>query len=84
MKYIVYKSRGFMQVLNADGELVDEEIVGTGRLEHSKENEEYAKSVAIDGEFWIEDDGIEEQPTFEDRIEALETALLEMILGGLA
>ena len=84
MKYIVYNSRGIMQVTNENGDLVDEEFIGVGRLEYSPENEAYAKTVAIDGQYRIEDDGIEEQPTAEERIEALETALLDIILGGLA
>ena len=48
-------------------------------------NEELAKKEAYNGEYAIEDDGIEEiiVPTTEERVEALEAALLEMILGGI-
>ena len=47
-------------------------------------NEELAKKEAYNGEYTIEDDGIEEiiVPTTDERVEALEAALLEMILGG--
>ena len=47
-------------------------------------NEELAKKEAYNGEYAIEDDGIEEiiVPTTEERVEALEAALLEMILEG--
>lgn len=48
-------------------------------------NEELAKKEAYNGEYTIEDDGIEEiiVPTTDERVEALEAALLEMILGGI-
>lgn len=47
-------------------------------------NEELAKKEAYNGEYAIEDDGIEEiiVPTTDERVEALEAALLEMILEG--
>ena len=47
-------------------------------------NEEIAKKEAHNGEYTIEDDGIEEaiEPTTEERLEALESAMLEMILEG--
>ena len=47
-------------------------------------NEGLAKKEAYNGEYTIEDDGIQEiiVPTTEERVEALEAALLEMILEG--
>ena len=47
-------------------------------------NEEIAISEAYNREYTIEDDGLEEivAPTAEERLEALESAMLEMILGG--
>lgn len=45
---------------------------------------EVAKIEAYNGEYTIEDDGIEEryEPTTEERLEVLESAILEMILEG--
>lgn len=52
----------------------------------SEANEELAKREAFGGEYVIEDDGQEEivQPTTEERLAALESAMLEMLLGGAA
>lgn len=44
-------------------------------------NEEIAKREAYNGEYTIEDDGEEEQPTPEQRIAELEEAL-ELLLSG--
>ena len=74
MKYIIYKSQGFMQVLDESGEIVDKEIEGLGQMPYSKENLEYAKAVAVDGEYTIEDDGQPEpvvEPTAEEMFNAL-------------
>ncbi len=47
----------------------------------SAANEEIAKLEAHNGEYTIEDDGIEEviEPTAEEHLAALEAAVLEMI-----
>ncbi len=83
MKYIFYKSRGYMQVLDERGELVEKEVDGMGRLPYSEENLEYAKAIAANGEYTIEDDGVEEVTvqTQDERIAELEEAL-ELLLSG--
>ena len=47
----------------------------------SESNEEIAKKEADNGEYTIEDNGIEEKvrPTIEERTAALEAAMLEML-----
>lgn len=52
-------------------------------LPYSEENEEIAKQEAYNGEYTIEDDGVEEtiESTPEERIKELEEAL-ELLLSG--
>lgn len=50
-------------------------------LPYSEINEAIAKAEAYNGEYTIEDDGVAEEyvPTTEERLVALETAMLEML-----
>ncbi len=45
----------------------------------SESNEEIAKREAYNGEYTIDDDGKESAPTTEERLNALEGAMLEMM-----
>lgn len=47
----------------------------------SEENEEIAKSESDNGEYTVEDDGLEEYnaPTESERLDALEAAMLELM-----
>lgn len=60
-----------------DGELF---LIGK-TIPYSEKNEEIAKAEAYRGEYTVEDDGKEEQPTPEQRIAELEEAL-ELLLSG--
>ena len=51
-------------------------------LEWSNFNEEIAKREAYNGEYTIEDDGVVEEPTWQDKIEA-QVAYNSMMLGTL-
>lgn len=54
----------------------------TKTMPWSEANEEIAKKEAVNGEYTIEDDGHPEdvaEPTAEERLAALESAMLEMI-----
>lgn len=48
---------------------------------HSEANEEIAKQEAYGGEYTIEDDGVEDKPTPEQRIAELEEALALLLSG---
>lgn len=50
----------------------------------NEKNEQTALNEAFEGEYVIEDDGKEEEqiPSTEERLLALEAALLELIVGG--
>lgn len=57
-------------------------------LDWSEANEEIAKKEAFNGEYTIEEceplESLESlEPTTEERLAALESAMLEMILGGM-
>jgi hypothetical protein len=78
MKWIKYKGAGFTQVAAEDGTVVDKEIVYDAKREYSVENLEYVKTIAVNGEYTIEDDE-NVQPTLEERTAALEAAMLEML-----
>lgn len=58
-----------------------EEIITPVSMGYSEANEEIAKREAYNGEYTIEDDGQEEsyQPTESERLDALESAMLEMM-----
>lgn len=70
MKWIVYKFKTTMQTTDENEELVDKEIIGVAKKEYSAANEEIVKREAYNGEYTIEDDGVEEIPTQEDKFEA--------------
>ena len=58
------------------------ELLSAVEMPWSEDNETIAKTEAHNGKYTIEDDGTPEpasEPTAEDRIEALEAALLEMM-----
>jgi hypothetical protein len=81
MKWIVYNFITTMRVLENE-EVVDKEIIGTAKTEYSEEKLEYVKSIALNGEYAIEDDGQPAaQPTDAERIAELEEALA-MLLSG--
>ena len=82
MKKIVYKTPAVTLVANdADG-LIEVPIVGTAEIPYSEENLEYVESVALNGEYTVEDDG-EAELTQEERIAELEeqnAMLMECLL----
>ena len=80
MKWIVYKFKSTMQVYE-NKETVDKEIICTAKEKYSAENLERVKAAAVDGEYTIEDDGIEEEYTPEQRIAELEEALALLLSG---
>ena len=49
----------------------DTPFVSYNKMKYSHENEEYVKSIAINGEYEIEDDGVVEVPSTEDRLKAI-------------
>ena len=59
----------------------DEEVIIGKTVPYSEKNEEIVKAEALNGEYTVEDDGVEEQITPEQRIAELEEAL-EMLLNG--
>lgn len=83
MKWIVYSFKSTMQIWNENEGIVDKEIVVDAKKEYSEENLEYVKTVALDGKYTIEDDGVEEvtPPTQEEQIKELQEAL-ELLLSG--
>lgn len=81
MKIIKYK---LPVMVNAGTPEDPEDVVLLSAVEMpwNEVNEVMAKAEAYNGEYTIEDDGTPEpaaEPTAEDRIEALEAALLEMM-----
>lgn len=76
MKTIQYK---LYQGTDESGNVVTASVV----LGYSAANEEIAKSEAYEGKYDVIDDGAADtrEPTTEERIEALEAAMLEMIMG---
>lgn len=82
MKTISYKLCVEINVGTAENPLIKKTFVEKG-LDWSEANEEIAKKEAYNGEYTIEDNGIEEEapPTQEERIAELEAAL-ELLLSG--
>ena len=82
MKKLIYKVKGYTDSYNPETETVEntECFVGVERP-YSEANEEIAKSEAYNGEYTIEDDGVEEQTTPEQRIAELEEALNLLLTG---
>ena len=72
MKKIKYQMVGYAEVFNE----VTEEIEKKERFvqviaDYSEEAEEQAKENAYNGEYTIEDDGVEEEPTAQDDTDAM-------------
>lgn len=90
MKILTYKVMGYTGVYNPETEEVEQiERLATVVVECPtqailEEKEEIAKREAYNGEYTIEDDGVEEiqQPTWQDRIEA-QVTYNSMMLGTL-
>ena len=85
MKKLVYKIEGYTGLYNAETEEV-EQILSLADViieNPTDEDVERAKEVAHNGEYTIEDDGVEEthEPTDKERIAELEEALA-MLLNG--
>ena len=84
MKVIRYDVLGHLGVYNEDTQIVENvECITNVTKPYSEANEETAKQEAHNGEYTIEDDGIEEthEPTDAERIAELEEALA-MLLNG--
>lgn len=84
MKIIKYKILGYSEVFNPKTEIVERiENIAEIEMPYSESNLEFAKEEAYNGEYTIEDDGVEEstEPTQEERITELEEAL-DMLLNG--
>lgn len=84
MKKITYKTPGYTTVIAEDGTEQRLETFATVSLPYSEENLKIAQAESF-GEVTVTDDGTPEAktiPSQEERISALEEALLEMVLGG--
>lgn len=81
MKYIKYQINNPVNVGTEDSQnwvnnLFQKSII------YSETNEEIAKREAYNGEYTIEDDGVVEKPTWQDKIEA-QVTYNSMMLGTL-
>ena len=85
MRVICYKVLGktTIAVEKEDGtvENIEQDLLCGVEKPYSIENEELAKKEAYNGEYTIEDDGIEEVPTKLDMIEA-QVAYLAIVTGN--
>ena len=85
MKIICYKVLGktIINTAKDDGtcEDIEHDLLCGVEIPYSKQNEELAKKEAYNGEYTIEDDGVEEAPTQLDRIES-QVAYLAMMTGN--
>lgn len=85
MKRLVYEIEGYTDQYNPDTNEVDKipTLAKVVVSNFTKEDIARATEIAYNGEYTIEDDGIEEskEPTQEQRIAELEAAL-EMLLSG--
>ena len=81
MKKLIYQVLGYQEVFNPEsGETEKQESLATISTDDvSAEAIERAKADSYNGEYTIEDDGEVEVPTAEERIAALESALLELL-----
>lgn len=72
MKWIKYKQFIGKNNIGTEEEPILEDIFQDMGIEYSEANEESVKKIAYNGEYTIEDDGIEiiSEPTWQDRIEA--------------
>lgn len=69
MKYIKYRYCTKVEIPSKDG-FNTEEVFSDIKMKWTEETEAIAKKEAYNGEYIIEDDGIEEMPTQADRFEA--------------
>lgn len=76
MKYLKYN---LLQSISENGE----PILAEHMISWSEANEEIAKREAYNGEYTVEDDGVEEatEPTDKERIAELEEALALLLSG---
>lgn len=81
MKRLIYQVLGYQEIFNQEsGEIERHESIATISTDDiSEENIEYVKTIAYNGEYAIEDDGEPVIPTAEERLAALENALLELL-----
>lgn len=73
MKYIVYKIEGYISQYNPDTDQIEQVLSPAPvRTPYSDSALAEAKETAYNGEYTIEDDGVEEisEPTQLDRVEA--------------
>lgn len=83
MKYWKYEMQNIDTVgIDNDGNPVTHESFLTKLIPCTPENEELAKREAYNGEYTVEDDGVEEitAPTTEERVEALEAAVIMLCM----
>ena len=86
MKIFVFNTKCLMRCVDEHGAEYNKELIGTAKEPYAEGKEEYIKSVAINGEYTIEDDGMPEEPvkpTDTERIAALEEELkvAKILLG---
>lgn len=84
MKTIKFKIPGYTIETDRDGNETNMETLAEVYMPYSEENLALAKASAF-GEVEVVEDGMPEvipEPSQEERISALEEAMLEMILGG--
>ena len=82
MKIISYKFLSCEINHGTNEEPIIEQVLLDKSIDWSEANEVIAKSEAYNGEYTIEDDGLVEQPTWQDRIEA-QVTYNSMMLGTL-
>lgn len=78
MKRIKYQVLCYEPFLNENGEIELKETLSDIVADYSEESLNKATQTAYNG-ISIEDDGIPAQPTSDERLTALETAMLEMM-----
>jgi hypothetical protein len=79
VKKLIYKVEGYTSVYNPETKKVEERLSLAEAIIENPSEEDLARAVEIayNGEYTVEDDGIEEmaQPTQEERISELEEAM---------
>lgn len=81
MKWICYKVFCGKRNIRTEEKPIYEDIIQPTRLGWNEANKEIAKREAYNGEYTIEDDGVEEthEPTDAERIAELEEALAMLL-----
>ena len=82
MKIISYKFLSCEINHGTNEEPIIEQVLLDKTIDWSEANEVIAKAEAYNGEYTVEDDGLVEQPTWQDRIEA-QVTYNSMMLGTL-